>query len=202
MSGDANPFASPQTSAAAAAPEIDGQSEAERIRRDHIGNEANIKGIGGLVFIGGLGNAASAVILLGVWMKAGENARTIALAGLIGGAIVSGALQLFGGVQLIRLRSIGRALATLALVLSILVSVATADNSFAVGQSIGRMIIPILIISMLWRAKATMIFSDRYRLEIIPMTPHVKYRTPRWLWILLGLFLLGLLVMIVTVAAK
>lgn len=202
MSGDANPFASPRVSAAAAAPDIDGQSEAERIRRDHIGNEANIKGIGGLVFLGGLANVGLCFFLASVWMKTGENGRSFALAGLMGGSMVSGGLQLFGGIQLMRLRVIGRVLATLALVLGFLVSVSTAESSFAVGRALGNMLIPVLIISMLWRAKASMVFSDRYRLEVIPATPHVKYRTPRWIWILLGLLLLLLLLVIVGAMRK
>jgi hypothetical protein len=195
MAADGNPFATPLVDAAAV-PTSEIDSEAERVRKDHIGKEASIKAIGALALLGGALSVGVGIFLLRLWEQARENGRLGLFATLVLGIVAGGIINLVGGLQLRRLRSNGRVLVTAALGLSVLMGLTTAENAQETGQAIGRMLIPTLIIASLWGAKATTVLSDHYRLEIIPRTPHVKYRTPRWIW-----WLLGLLVLVVLLAA-
>ena len=52
-------------------------------------------------------------------------------------------------------------------------------------------IISLFILILLCRPKGIRVLSPDYR-EVIAATPHIKYRTPIWIWVLLGLIVLAL----------
>lgn len=54
-------------------------------------------------------------------------------------------------------------------------------------------IISLFILITLCRPKGCRVLSVDYR-EIIAATPHIEHRTPVWVWILLGLFILAIVV--------
>ena len=57
-----------------------------------------------------------------------------------------------------------------------------------------------LLLYILWNGKAKVVFSEQYRGQVLPATPHIKYRMSWTFRILLGL-LLGLLLIAVATAA-
>jgi hypothetical protein len=197
MADDANPYASPE---APLAPQVDdGASQAEAIRRAHIGREATIRAIGALALLGGIlvGFAGiSALAVLGQGAVVPEEARARAMLGT-GLLVLLGGLYVVTGVLLRKVHPLGRVLFTVgfALGLASLVSNAGQDAE-ATGRLVGQQLLPALFTWILWSGRSRTIFSPRYRAEIVPQTPHVKYRTPTWLWVVVGLLVLLVLVAI------
>ena len=173
---ETNPYATPLVTLVAA------PTEAERIRQDHIKHEANIKTIAGLHVIGG------AVLLL------------FALVGLFGSldsqavvylsvAILVGILNIFIGRDL-RLFKVWSRWAAVAL--TVIYLVPSLLNPIA-------LIINVVFLYLLLCAKSKMVFSPGYP-AIIAATPHIRYRTPVAVWIILGVVVLLLAALCASIA--
>jgi Ca2+/Na+ antiporter len=93
---------------------------------------------------------------------------------VLSGAI--GVLQLIAGLGLRKFSNRGRILGSVIAGIGLIV--------IPVGTVIGAYILYLLL-----GAKGKVVFSPEYQ-EVIAQTPHIRYRTSKWVWILLILFLL------------
>ena len=164
-----NPYAPPTAHTGPPAINL-GQPTAESIRRLHLKHEASVKSIGTLYFLGGL-------ILIGTgfipMLSAGkEEAMTIPI-GI--GLVVLGLLQLWLAVGI---RKLKRGAKIPAIILSVI---------GLIGIPIGTLI-SVYFLYLLCSQKGTMVFSDEYA-RVIAETPHIKYKTSIFVWILLALLL-------------
>ena len=163
-----NPYLAPTVTDVAAV------SSAEEIRTQHLKHEASIKSVGFLYVLGGaIGTLAFIAVL------------APAIIGGMGGATAPGApelaifavlfvislAQLFVGVGLRKLRSWAKIPGAIIAGISLL--------SIPIGTLIGAYIMYLLL-----SQKGGTVLSAAYQ-DIILQTPHIKYRTPLWIWILL-----------------
>lgn len=156
----------------------------EAIRRQHLGRETNIKAVGGLAILGAIGCIVT-----------GLNALTVSA---VQAAIVlaSGVGLFLAGARLRKLEPLGRTIytvvASVGMAGQLIAWFQTHDGSGLLGIGI-----TLAILSILWRGNAAVVFSDHYRHVVVPATPHVKYRTPVWVWAVLALVLMGVAAAIV-----
>ena len=170
-----NPYASPSAAAAAVAP----PSEVEAIRNQYLNHEASVKSIGtlymlGAIFlvpislfmiIGGLtGNFAGEVVA--------ENAVMIVI-----GVLYLG-LGIAQGVTAIGLRKLQPWARIVASIFSVI---------GLSGIPVGTLICAYFLYLLLSK-KGSFVFSEEYK-RVIEATPHIKYRTPIIVIILLALLL-------------
>ena len=190
MSG--NPYEAPDTGISPLPEEGVPLDQALLIRQAHIKHEASIRSIGILYYIG----AALCLIgvAIGTWNmihisslreSVGADVALIAAetSRMIVSIVVSIALTIIpiiAAVGIRKLRPWGR-------VVSIILS-AIGLIAFPIGTLINIYILYILI-----APKASMIFSPLYK-EVIALTPDVKYKTSKAVWIILGLFVLLVLI--------
>lgn len=147
---------------------------AEDIRQKHLTHEASAKSIGFLYWFGAvMMGLSSLAVIIPTWLRApGE---------LIGVLPILIAAVLFGwlGTAMRRLSKTGRIFATILATIGL------------IGFPIGT-IINAYILWLMWSAKGKVVYSDAYK-DVIAATPHIKYKTPTWVW----LVLLALIVLIV-----
>jgi hypothetical protein len=156
-------------------------SDIREIRETHIKHEASLKAVAFLCILGG-------VLLLGAFAFAGL--ETVA-AGLLESSsamtllfeIAFGTLQLISGIGLRQLRGWARIPA--AIVAAVLMAF------IPVGTVIG-----IYILYLLFSPKGSKVLSAEYR-DIVALTPDIRYRTPRWFWILIATVMLALVGLVV-----
>jgi hypothetical protein len=171
-----NPYQAP------AVMEVAAETGAEEIRTRHIKHEASIKAVGFLYLIGGVILAFSLIGLGASFARLssqiGGDGGSGALGGLgaqemlmMGLFLVMGVLQFVAGWGLRKLRSWAKIPAALLAAVSLL--------SIPIGTLIG-----IYILYLLFSEKGKTVLSPAYQ-DIIAQTPHIKYRTPKWIWILL-----------------
>lgn len=173
-----NPFASPLTGERAAdVPE----TEAERIRHEHLSAEVTCKQVGLLCYLGGCAATIYSVLLfiLGAseWARLGFEAIQLpALAGFVVGAgllAMLAWLQFGTGYGLRRLHPASRSRAILLSVLWLLY--------VPLGTLVGG--------HFLWlmnSARGKYVFMPEYK-QVIEQTPHIKYKTSIVVWIFVGL---------------
>ena len=145
-------------------------NRAEQLRKAHLSHEAYVKSVGSLYVAAG-----SLILVMGM---AGVISPTQAAAtrggpgfGLVAASL--GALFIATGIGVRQLRPWSR----------------VASGIFAgIGLCSGNLFGG-LILYLLFSKKGAMVFSEPYR-EVIAVTPHIKYRTPLYLWILLGIVIL------------
>jgi len=153
-------------------------SNAEEVRRDHIGHEASLKSLGFLYYLGGIVILCS---LVGVFsaLSAGSGGLGAAETAYIALPIAMALVQFFAGWGLRRLAPWSRIVAGILSVFGLVY--------WPVGT-----IISAYSLYLIFSAKGRMIFSPQYR-EIVAQTPHVKYKS--------GLFKLLLVVLLIVVIA-
>lgn len=179
-----NPYQAPQTFEAPP----DHPSDAEVIRKEHLNTEASIKSLGFLHYLISLGIIRLSISFLsqyegkshygGVAEVAGALAEPLIGAVLLGFAI----FQFFTGSAIRKLKPWGRIAAIILSGIGLL--------AFPVGTLINAYILYVLI-----ARKGKMVFSARYK-EIIAATPHVKYRTSKTVWVVLGVLIVILTIII------
>jgi hypothetical protein len=162
--------------------------EPEQIRRKLINREASIRSIGSLYVLGAvLMMVAGAGVMAHVILT--NSARTPReLASALGACafyLCWGLLQGIVGIALHRLRPWSRIVA--------IVFSAVGLFAFPIGTLLSAYFLYLLLGN-----KALFVFSDQYR-RIIDQTPHVKYKTPVGLWLLL--ILLAALLIVAVVAS-
>jgi hypothetical protein len=173
-----NPYLAPAVTDVAAV------SGAEEIRTTHLKHEASVKSVGFLYILGGgIGTLAILGVLAPVLMGGSDGmsalgGQELAIFALI---LVVCIAQLFVGVGLRKLRSWAKIPGAIIAGISLI--------NIPVGTLIGAYILYLLL-----SKKGATVLSPAYQ-EIILQTPHIKYRTPMWIWILL------LVVVLIIVAA-
>jgi len=137
--------------------------QTDALRRAHLDVEANIRAFGALLVLAGASYA-----LLGVGMVAIPASEVDGSAVLIGAFLaVAGVGTVALGVAVWRLHPAGRLLA------SALTLVTGGYGGFGV-----------LFALFAWGKKGQMVFSERYRREVVPATRHVQYRgVPLMVWL-------------------
>ncbi len=171
MSIEANPYAPPKAFVHDVVRE---NGEADAIRHEHIKHEASVRSIGTLYYLGGGLVALMGLVLLAGTVRAGRfNAMIVLLVVLYLGlgvlAIVAGR-----GIRALQpwARMTGIVLAAIGLL------------GFPVGTLINAYVLWLLL-----SQKGKRIFQEDYQ-AIVAATPHIKYRTSKLVWILLGVIVL------------
>lgn len=179
-SDEHNPYAPPRAvlSPSPAEPE---QLERERIRREHLGHETRIRGLGGLWVLGG--GAFSAIILLNLVVLLTIAIRQDHYFGfwetiVYYGIFLAGGLAFFGtGIDLRRLRPRARITGSFVSIFSMLL--------IPVGTILG-----IYGLYLLHARKGRKVLSQEY-LQIRAATPEIRYRSGK-VAIFVFVLLLGL----------
>jgi hypothetical protein len=185
-----NPYQAPavQEVVAPAAP----STEAEAIRNRHLRHEASLKGAGLLYLIGGVIVALSVVGLLaggetlGARTDGAFNMYWITTGGLVAVCFV----QFVAGWGLRRLRPWSKIPAALLAALNF-----TRFPVSTLAEVLG-MLFSVYVLYLLFSAKGRTVLSPAYA-EIVAQTPHLRYRTPRWIWI--TLLVIVLLIFVVAI---
>lgn len=171
-----NPYKAPEVEEVEAEAVI---ADPERIRRLHLKHEASLKGMGTLLILGG--------VLVGISFTAifaGPGSRGGGMTLLQGPELVMIAVML---VVLVLQMVVGvglRRLAPWAWIPGIVVAAISIIN-IPIGTVIGGYFLYLLL-----APKGRRILAADYR-EIVRQTPHIRYRTPVWLWILLLVLVLA-----------
>jgi hypothetical protein len=180
MPAAVNPYAPPK---ARVEDVVQGSSEAEAIRAEHIKHEASIRSIGVLDYLGGGALCFAAIGLIAMGVSGKANA-TVPFATALGIAyFLLGVLGIFLGRGVRNLRPWARIASIVLAVIGLL--------GFPVGTLINGYILYLLL-----SQKGQRIFAADYP-EIVAATPHIKYRTSMLVWVLLSLvalLIVGLLV--------
>ncbi|MEM6979991.1 MAG: hypothetical protein AAF539_10015 [Planctomycetota bacterium] len=163
-----------------------GETDVEAYRNYHLKHEASCKSIGILYYLGG-----GFATVSGVLMLAGEAATPNDLRGgflpvLIGLLYFGlGIFQIFVGRGLRRLQPWSRFGAIALSVIGLL------------GIPVGTLI-SIYVLYLMLSAKGRVVYSESYK-RIVEQTPHIKYRTSKVVWVLLGILVVFLLLGVVGV---
>ncbi|BCX49400.1 conserved hypothetical protein [Haloferula helveola] len=170
-----NPYQAPAVAEVAATV----QSDAEAIRLEHIKHEASLKSLGSLMLLGGLLVVVFMVFPLFFVQGSpgGFGGSELIIMGIVG---VLAVFQIVVGYSLGKLASWTR--------IPTIILCALALINIPIGTLIGGYGLYLIL-----SAKGQTIFSPAYR-EIINSTPHVKYRTPVWMWIVLLLVIVLIVV--------
>ncbi len=159
-----NPYATPTNLDIPVHPE----SEAEAVRKEHIGTEASIKSIGILYWLAAIGMGLVSVLML----STGEGQER-ALGALF---LVIAIVYLMTGSAIRRFKPWSR------VVTGILSGIGLIG--FPVGTLING-----YILYLIFGKKGKVVFTESYQ-EVIAATPHIKYQTSKWVWIVLGVIVL------------
>lgn len=179
-----NPYQAPtvQDVAAPAAPLTD----AETIRNLHLKHETSLKGAGLLYLLGAVGVTLSLVGMFGAFAF-GSSRGSSSVGGpemlMMGLFVLIGVTQFFAGWGLRKLRPWAKVPAAILAGVSMI--------NIPIGTLIGG-----YILYLLFSAKGKVVLSPEYA-EIIAQTPHIRYRTPRWIWITLIIVVLLIVVGII-----
>lgn len=188
MNSIVNPFAPPKAHVA----DIEtANSDAERIRQEHIKRETSIRSIGLLYYIGGVFMVLAGIGLSVVAFTAPAAAGSPeAMLLFILGPVYLG----LGALSVATARGL-RKLRTWARLVSIVLS-AIGLLGFPIGTLINGYILYLLL-----SAQGKRVFEDDYP-AIIAATPHIKYRTSIVTWIALGVLILVFVAIGVLVAMQ
>lgn len=175
-----NPYAPPESGI------FDEATEPEfvRIRNEHLKHETSIKGVGLLYCIGGILGLAG-MLFVGLTMSGVGGGGSIGAGELL---ILMAIFAIYGtvlwiGIGLRRLQPWARIPAVVLAALGLL--------AFPLGTILSAYILYLIV-----SRKGRMVLSVGYH-EIIAATPHIKYRTPVWLWLVLGVVVVGVIALIV-----
>lgn len=169
-----NPYQAPSVSEVSAPAEP--LSEAAVIRQNHLRHEASLKGMGALFFLGGaFGVLAVALMIMGMFAGDGGNPQGPELLIVIL-FLAFIPLQFFTWWGLRKLKPW----------VKIPAGVISGIGILALGLGT---IISIYFLYLLFCAKGRFILSPAYQ-EIMAQTPGMKYKTPLWNWIVLGVIVL------------
>lgn len=178
-----NPYAPPKANVALQAPGTSGDDEATR--RALIQHETSIKGIGALYYLGFGAAALGAVSVLWIGLSLGER-RIIPLPFLLGFGAAYALLAWLLFYLARGMRRLERRVRVLATILA-----AIGLIGFPIGTLING-----YILYLLHSDKGKRVMTPEYQ-AIVARTPHIKYRTPVWVVVLLALIIVLAVVAIV-----
>jgi hypothetical protein len=209
-----NPYAAPRAelTRTATEPASAELAQAEAIRREHIGREANVKSLGQLYFLGAFFAGILVVVailgMLGV-IPAGNAANdgvpggATGFWGIVGLAYAFAFALNFGlGYGLYHLQTWARWTVVVFTALGFLYALVTGGILLLVNVVMGVITLLVgcgitgLILYVLLSSKAKMVFSPQYK-EIIVKTPHIRYKTSTIVKVLLILVILLIAVAII-----
>ena len=180
----------------------------ELIRKQHINTETKIKAVAALILLGAIFTIFSLIGLSTqmndpMYAEIPEHYFPIVM---VLNAI-QGVLLFMSGVKLRKLFFVGAKLyaATIALGMSgifIDLTILELPRELLpqlIGQYVGSMIIPLIILAFIMGKKARVVYSEEYRMQVIPATPHVKYKSP---WLILLLIVIVVVVVIGIAASR
>ena len=147
----------------------------EQIRQEHINHEASIRSVGFLYMLGGVLTALPALLLIasGGRTDMGSMAEGMTL-GLVSAVSIATGLGL---------RALKRWARSVSFILSCIGLLAIPIGTIINGY----------VLYLLASQKGKTVFSDDYK-QTIAETPHIKYKTTIFVWIVLALLLLVVLV--------
>ena len=188
---DQNPYAV-EASAYLAPQEL---TDVESIRKRYLGHEASVKSIGTLYLIGGV----FSLLISTVYIIAGISsfgdpspsnfagpALELLVALAVGAGFLSlGAIQIWSGIGVRKLRPAARIGATVISAIGLL--------GFPIGTLVSAYFLYLLL-----SEKGSYVFSDAYK-QVIALTPHMRYKTSILTWIVVILLVSLVLLVIVIV---
>jgi hypothetical protein len=177
MPVQANPYLAPKANVDDVSP----SAEFETIRREHLSHEASIKSIGLLHYLSSAFLLLGAVVAVATQVSGKVNAATIGVL-LLFLALAVGLLLVARGLR--SLRPWVRIPATVVSILGL------------AAAPLGTLI-SIYALWLIHSRKGRLILSPEYG-EIVEATPHIKYRTPIWVWIVLAVLAGGLALLVVS----
>jgi hypothetical protein len=161
----ANPYQAPETFDIPQARITD----AEAIRETHLKTEASIKSIGILYWLAAIALVITSLPLITAAAAQSEEGVTLLATGV--GLLLVGILQFVVGFEIRKLKSWTRIAAGIMSGIGLLAfPIGTVINAYILFLLLGR--------------KGKMVFSAPYQ-EIMAATPHIKYKTSKWVWMIL-----------------
>ena len=188
-----NPFKAPDADEHTGTPSMDSDADNyELIRKQHINTETNVKGLSSLILLGSVFTFFSLFTLSELRNSPNLYGMDDYINVIMGMAIVQGVLLFISGLKLRKMQAIGAKLYAVSVFLGFstifidmnMLDIPSDQMAYVIGQHVGGMIIPLLILGFLFSKKARYVYTDEYRLKVIPATPHVKYKSP-WLILLI-----------------
>lgn len=170
MSIAPNPYATPKAVVA----DPGATPEAETARREHLGHETNIKAAGGLFMLGGVLASFAGLSVIASGAAGAMESVAVLVIGVLLVFVAASSVVVGWGLRMLRIWA--RVPAIVLAVIGLL--------GFPIGTLINA-----YILWLLASRKGRMVLSAEY-VAIMEATPHVKYRTPIVIWILLGLIAL------------
>lgn len=192
-------FAAPQADLAPDASQID--TEAERIRRAHLGREATIRTVGTLCWIEAgvraAGLAATLLLLLHGW----DEDSPVGLALSVGQGLLVLPLLVYAGLRLRGLHERGRL--AYAVIIGLTAASAMLENVLRVSvhpamAQVGPFLLPVGLFVVLSTGRSNTILTAWYRDEVVAATPSIRPGTSRLTWAILVLLVLVLALLAVT----
>lgn len=160
-----NPYQAPQTFEI---PESQ-LSDAEAIRQAHIKTEASIKSVGILYWLASVAVVITSIPIITAAIGHVDMTPLPLATGL--GLLALGILQFIVGFEIRRFKAWARiAVGILSGIGLLSIPVGTIINAY--------------ILFLLFGKKGQMIFSAPYK-DIVAATAHIKYKTSKWVWIVL-----------------
>jgi hypothetical protein len=142
-------------------------TDAVAIREAHLKTEASIKSIGILYWLAAIALVITSLPI--ITTAHSEEGITVLATGV--GLLIVGILQFVVGFEIRKLKSWAR----------IAAGIMSGIGLF--GFPVGT-IINAYILFLLFGKKGQMVFSAPYQ-EIMAATPHIKYKTSKWVWMIL-----------------
>jgi len=172
MSEDLNPYAAPESEIL---PDHHDLNDAEATRNKYLKHETNLKSFGSLNYLAG-----------GVLLLAGLSAIIIALTeGLdAGGTIVAFVFIALSGIYIF----VGRGLRTCNPIVKIPATILAILGllNIPVGT-----LLSIFLLYLMFNKDGKVVLSKEYQ-EVMAATPHIKYKTPLCLIIIVAIFLIAI----------
>ena len=161
-----NPYAAPQTFDA---PPVSSDS-AELIRREHLKVETSIKSIGILYYLAGIFVIRLGISFLSQYEPGGISGLAEPAIGVL--LLILAVFQFVAGAAIRKLKPWSR------------IAVGILSGFGLLGFPVGTLI-NAYILYLVFSKKGKTVFSESYK-EIIAATPHIKYKTPKVIWIVLA----------------
>jgi hypothetical protein len=177
MSESLNPYATPR---AVVADEGVG-SQAEAVREEHIEHEASVKSAGVLFILGGLFSLVAASGMIVSSAAVAEDRPGFLVLSVMVALLAVTYIAMGWGLRM--LRTWARRPAVGLAVIGLL--------GFPIGTLINAYILWLLL-----AAKGRRVLAADYA-AIVKATPHVRYRAPLWIWIVLGAIVLAIVFVVV-----
>ncbi|MEM1202539.1 MAG: hypothetical protein AAGN66_04865 [Acidobacteriota bacterium] len=178
-----NPYAPPTARLAPSGADPNSSPDAEAIRHQYLKHEASIRSIGSLYYFGAimLGLSCLVFVIQAIVQLRSPSDSGESFAALIGTTAITFLLALL-------YRWIGKGLRSLDNKVVLVTTVLLALG--LLGIPIGTLI-SAYFLYLIHSKKGKMVLSPEYR-AIVAQTPHIRYRTPVWILVLLAVIVIAI----------